>query len=263
MKKLSIIIVICLSNLIAYSQITIEKTIKGQPNVFYSEKYGYMLNEFVDSTNTLNLFDENFKLVKSITLPAIPTKYKIQNPPYYITDHLFNSDDDLEFAYVLYNSSTSDMETVICNENGQIILTQKGIVIIQKINQKYRLIFYDMFKKVSLVSQVIEGYYPCIETCTNVSTTALSKSQSINEVISEPIPNPATKSFEIFYSLNANCTNAFVELYSIDGSLIKIVPIDILKDRVSVSIFELHPGTYFYKIISDNGLHSSKKIIIN
>jgi len=74
-------------------------------------------------------------------------------------------------------------------------------------------------------------------------------------------PNPFSVSTTISYLILSPTKDAFLKIYSIDGRLIKSMPIDPYSTEIRVSADDMQNGIYSYTI-EEGGIISDKKKMV-
>jgi hypothetical protein len=84
-----------------------------------------------------------------------------------------------------------------------------------------------------------------------------------NEYISQNAPNPVNGSTVIRYSLPEGVTQAAIAVYSINGSAVKIIPLDAKTKSGSITLYasELAKGMYVYSLTANGVVLESRKMI--
>ncbi len=110
-------------------------------------------------------------------------------------------------------------------------------------------------------------------TKTNVSTeltTSRSAEATGNEdvfteteYLSQNIPNPVNGSAQINYSLPEGTTSAVISFYSMNGSMVKNVPLDISQrsGSITISSVDFASGLHIYKLTANGVVLDTKKMI--
>jgi carboxypeptidase T len=106
-----------------------------------------------------------------------------------------------------------------------------------------------------------DGFYFDDLTVSVISTsTGIHNSSANNNFISNAYPNPVRDYFSIKYELQQN-KNATLELFDAMGNTIRTIIINEKKGVVKINIKELSNGIYYYRIVNDNRVSKSYKII--
>ena len=84
-----------------------------------------------------------------------------------------------------------------------------------------------------------------------------------NNCLYQNVPNPFNELTIINYYIDNNSKSASLNLYDLNGKLIKCVPIETLgKGEITINAGELKPGVYVYTLIVDGSLVDTKQMIL-
>jgi hypothetical protein len=78
------------------------------------------------------------------------------------------------------------------------------------------------------------------------------------ELISDAYPNPTTGTIQITYDI---ATNGMLELYTIEGNIVKAVELRSNEKSISISTQDLAPSMYYYSIKVNGRETQPKKFI--
>ncbi len=237
----------------------------------------------VDRINfLLKIYNENHSIYKSIQLNESDmglTQYPIRDGfyPYAISENLFDTDSKIEFL-VNIHAYTSDFSEEISNT---YVINEDGNIIFEGINQsivnddeatqfpewisntsngaKMILMVYNENANDSLIIYNLPGTVPCY-SCdqTNKIHNLNNKSQKLSNY-----PNPAKDYTIIEYEIPKGENEAEIQIYNMNGQLIKTYKVDKTFNYLRISTNELSNGTYIYNIKTQKGISKGKKLIIN
>ena len=126
--------------------------------------------------------------------------------------------------------------------------TDVATAIVQNTNNDYIITGYSMSNNDDITNNL--GGADIWTICISSETGIIENEKKIEHRI---YPNPATD-WLYFDSWH----NSYVEIYSIKGQLIKTITSD--ETKVEINLQDLSPGTYFIKIVNDNGRTIQKLI---
>ena len=274
MKTITILFVCILISLQTKAQISLENTYPASSNnvqVFLTRltKSGYKY-AFADAVNnTLKLYNMNHSLFKTMSVP-VPNGYSIYFGPAFVSDSLFNTDANVEYAVSFLQSNytitpaTYQSLTSIISENGTVITTIQQSRVFGVFNtgpNGWKLVAYVdstnnmQLKEIKVYSLV--GSMPSINN-NNGTPTGNTQLDKQTPMLSNPFPNPSQNKVIIPYSCPAG-TTAQLNIYDISGHEIKSYSIDSAFNTVELDNTDLPSGTYFYSISGTNG---ARKMII-
>ena len=93
---------------------------------------------------------------------------------------------------------------------------------------------------------------------THEETEIIIQNLSVNEKL-EIYPNPATDVLHINYSLS---NESYFEIYNVLGRKLVSILLNSGTDKKSLSLKEFSKGVYYLKVIKNNKIIKSKKIVI-
>lgn len=76
-------------------------------------------------------------------------------------------------------------------------------------------------------------------------------------------PNPANSFSSINYSLKSNVKSGKIVLYNMLGELIREINLEEKQGTVKLSVSEFTAGVYFYSLVADNKVVTTKKLVVS
>ncbi|MBC7557552.1 MAG: T9SS type A sorting domain-containing protein [Chryseobacterium sp.] len=243
MKKI-ILLPVLFFTLSGLAQITLEHTyetklINKESNIF---KIGNDLRYFTLDTVSyiLKFYDNQHQLFKTVNLPSNQTHpfTSIAIP----TDHLFNSDNLIEFiAFQSYDTQGDyPFKALLMNEDGAVIQDlgeRNDARVIQDGNGGYKL-------AISLTPAYLSARFIDIYNLTG--TLSIGQQQLLLKN-SFAYPIPSDNELIIFDALNDGDTGS-IEIYSTTGQKISSQNVKQNNGEIILNIQSLATGVYFYKI---------------
>lgn len=97
----------------------------------------------------------------------------------------------------------------------------------------------------------------------NGVSTANETIDTSTTYLSQNIPNPVNGTTKINYSLPEGTTSASISFYSINGTIVKSMPLDVkdMNGSISISSADFISGLYIYRLIANGIVLGSKKMI--
>ena len=119
-------------------------------------------------------------------------------------------------------------------------------------------------KQIEKLEDMIYGSVSFKSLKTEGSNTAVFGHETIEEnELFQNSPNPFITSTEIRFNIKSNSTNAFIGIYDMNGTQIKLEKIHLSgKGSISIEPNELKPGMYLYSLIVDNKLVDTKTMVL-
>jgi PKD repeat protein len=92
----------------------------------------------------------------------------------------------------------------------------------------------------------------------------ISVEEFLNDIVSEPFPNPTNNEFQINYSITNTNEESSLYMYNNQGQKVKAIKLNPLLNTVNISVKELPSGIYYYEVCSKNSNHTNfRKLIIS
>ena len=95
------------------------------------------------------------------------------------------------------------------------------------------------------------------------ATTTNEKILDTEEYLSQNVPNPVNGNARIDYTLPEGTTSAAIAFYSINGTQVKNIPLDVhgRKGSITVSSADFASGLHIYKLIANGVVVGTKKLV--
>lgn len=119
-------------------------------------------------------------------------------------------------------------------------------------------------KQIEKLEEMIYGSVSFKSLKTKGNNTPAPALEAIEEnELFQNTPNPFITSTEIRFNIKPNTTNAFIGIYDMNGTQIKLEKIHLSgKGSIFVEPNELKPGMYLYSLIVDNSLIDTKTMVL-
>lgn len=255
--RTTITIVIAFMHCMAFGQITLEHT---YPNAGYFFSYGQLMMvdlevsgmsyvEIDRANKEIKLFHLDHTLFKTVSFAAA-------TPPWpnfgvtimYISEHLFDQDDDLEFMYVLDLPKL----TQVYNEDGSLLLDEPDAVpyVRQTIhNQQYPI--YNTNDGAKLILSHADStakVYSLGGTLTvGMATSGTEQFQQL--AANRAFPNPTSS--QINFTLASMLQqNGELIISDVTGRVVQTLPIAQGTSQVTQDVSDLPDGAYLYRLTS-------------
>lgn len=280
MKTKILLFAILLTNVfLSNAQITLEATYDSAASNLYMVKLEVEGDVYVkvqggDSAfRFIRFYNLNHSLWKTIDCNSLPvyTFYAGMgslNPTrfsynvFYISEHLFDNDDGIEFMYTVSTGTCPQYFTGIYNEDGSPLFTQDSaaIVWVQSPNTAKPIYNTTMGTKMIL-------NFPCSNEAKVYSLlgtlTAANLIPSENENNSLSVyPNPTSESATINYKLPKGEDTGEIVIYDLQGSELKRYSVDNTFSNLILNHNDLENGTYLYSLKVNDKILETKKIIV-
>ena len=250
MKKIIFgILTSCLITNLCYGQATLEHSYTTKrwdyDNYnFFKTKSGINYFTLDDTTNTLQFFDSNHDLYKTVLIP-VASGYNILYIST-INDVLFNSDDLIEFIIFSYSNTSSINKATLMNENG-VILQEFGnrqeALVVKGIGGTYKLITYlEPYSQIPATTDFAFDVYSLPGTTLNTVTN-----KKIDEDSFIGYPNPATNRMAITNPLKSG-EKETLEVFDINGKKVLQKNVSGGSKEINLDVTNLTRGIYIYRI---------------
>jgi len=274
-----IIILLALACMGSYAQITHDHTYSKQISLAKLHVSGYKYIETDLAAKQIKIYNLNHSLWKTITIPVQPYGFAMV---YYVTEQLFDTDNQIEFAVVSQTTTggpTSPLGTSarlnIYNEDTSLVFTRDSAIFMSVgadifsngvpvfydgSNTKMRLTITHMpgvFSKHEVYT--LPGSIPCSD-CNNGVTTGKAGIIKTNPEASF-FPNPVSDQLRLRYKLPEGAKKAEIRIHDSQGRLVESMEVTNSFDHVLVPS-SYSNGLYFYSLIVNGETIKTEKIIV-
>lgn len=272
MKTSIIALFLLLTTTISFGQLTfvqeinysfIEAPISSMSYEYASENLiengDYFFGHRENTTITFDILNSDYTLFKSFTIDTVDGNGGVDGP--YVSDHLFNTDDKVEYSYILYDFQdfvgTTVLKTVIGDEDGNILMELVGESFYLDDFYSINGITYVQARTNSGTTKIyrVDGDLPCPMNCIGNSSSNSLTPSPIQNALFNVFPNPTDDRLTIDSDLEA--PNMQIKIYSVTGQLLQTDAFFTGNNTIDVSL--LSAGTYVINIVSENGfLHTEQ-----
>lgn len=224
---------------------------------------------FIDLFNKLvKFYNLNHTPWKTISFSAATDL----NPTYngqsitYISQHLFNTDNKIEFLYVDQGSSPSAI-TQIIDEDGIVLFTANNQAPFAWANApQFQLPIYNTNAGTKMILSGGDNTDPKAYIYSLAGTLVAGiKDNSNNELnqlrTSFAYPNPTNSSTKIDYTLPNGINTGEIVFYDTQGKEVKRFNVDNTFNSLLISTEDLQSGIYYYNLQTTQGNSGAKKLI--
>lgn len=237
---------------------------------------GYKYKEYNATLNKIILYNLDNSIYKTI---SIPTQSIVPNKVGYISENLFDTDNDIEY-FVMYQviSSPPTLSYVyIYNEDGTVLFYKDSVSIIQSylnnvnVFENADIIYFDgqgVKMKLQLTNGTtaiysLPGSIPCNPCVDNIISDFISKDHSLKEDMGlKIIPNPSSSEMKIYYQLPANESFGEIIIFNLQGMEMKRFNVGNSFEFITISTSDFVSGTYLCSIESNNRIIATKKMFV-
>ncbi len=149
------------------------------------------------------------------------------------------------------------------------VVKSEEYLMISESSIKYMLInaTQEQQEEIEELRAEVETLKELVNTLVNAQGQGTSASQTIElgtpAELFQNQPNPFSETTRIQYSLSKDIQNAVMQITDMNGSVLKTVRLEnATNGEVIIKAQELSSGTYFYSLIADGQLISTKKMVL-
>jgi hypothetical protein len=183
----------------------------------------------------------------------------------YITQHLFDSDNGIEFMFNINGCGVNDYFTGIYNEDGTSIFTQNGAT--PAVHLNIPIVFKPIYNTINGAKMILSfpatnqsKVYSIPGTLSN--SNMIHSNNSNGSALFSVYPNPTSNQTIINYKLPMGITNGEIIISDMTGKEIKKYSVDNSFDNLIISTNELMHGVYMYSLKGSGKILETKKIIV-
>lgn len=127
-------------------------------------------------------------------------------------------------------------------------------------------VLLEAIKELQFRVEVLEGQVKSTNQLSTIRSSESTNNEDIvssTEYLSQNTPNPVNGNTQINYSLPEGTTSAAISFYSMNGSMVKNIPLNVNEKSGSITLSssELSSGMYIYNLIANGVTLASKKMI--
>ncbi len=181
----------------------------------------------------------------------------------YVSENTFDLDAEIEFmVYYQDDNNWANSVTKIINENGTVILDKPGET---PSSNYYSSGLRSIFNTPSGTKMILDNHS---DNSTKIYSLPGSyfatslKDKDYNDQYLKSFPNPADDYIKIAYTLPSSIKEAKVEIFSMDGKVVKTCTIDKNFKELLIDTKDFSNGTYFCQINSNGTKISNTKFIV-
>jgi hypothetical protein len=261
--KALLTVFLLLAGMAILAQPALETVYPVSTNICTLEKAGDKYYAMDIDNKQCRVYNLDHSLYRTVNL-TVPDGYYLFDIQQ-ISQHIFNPDDLIEFAYIYsrFNQTETSWyysyETRVINENGTEILNIPGAghtlaVTTQDGSRKFMAYIYDFY----VIPATTQTQVYSLPNMPLKSGTVYGSAYRLRN----PYPNPASGMINIPVSLPPGVNIGYLQIYNISGQLIDLREIKKTDDSILIPGGSLLPGSYIYNISGKGQQSESKKITI-
>ncbi len=273
MKKITFIICIiamsCCIRQNVSAQITLEHT---YPNAYMQlyminlEIEGMKYARRINADSTVMLYNLDHSVFKVMPYENAPG---LGGLVFYISEHLFNTDDAIEYMVLAMSSNNPPgyYITTIINEAGTVLFTFDSLAPSDLVLNEFQTSIYNTADGTKMI--LSHGYngglanvYSLPGTLSNVIRPTGNSTLETEQWGMNAFPNPSNQNVTIEYKLPQGENTGEIVFYDMRGIEIKRVTVDNTFNTLLVNNTGLTSGTYFYQLVTSSGASGASKMIV-
>ena len=262
-KRSSIIISIMFVFALApHAQMTLENTYDYSASTAYLDGEGYKFYEMDTDNNQCVIYNLDHTVYQTIDLDVPEGQYLYDLK--YVTNHLFDDDDEVEVCYTYYeyfsSEEYSEYTTKVINADGSEIVSIPGAsyATLMTVSEEgdYKFVAYVYDYSVSSAVQETRVY-----NLPGQSTAAVGLNDNVGE--SRAYPNPADDQVTLTYDIPSRSANAVLKVFTTSGKKVAEMPLSTTAQKLNLNTSGIEAGTYIYRIEADGSQAASGKFVVN
>jgi len=268
-RKLLLLIQITIIPLLTFSQITVEATYDTAASYLYivdlensGQKY-LKIKEF-ENDRELIFYNIDHTIWKTISLNDFPVQLSFTGDTLwgfdilYVSENLFNLDNNLEFMYCVNNGS--EWFTGIYDEFGNVLLGVNDALPNCKLNSpQVQKPIYNTSEGTKMILSFLNGQAK-VYSLEGVLTIENSTIETTNQL--NIFPNPTKGVTTIQYNLPMNAKQGEIQVVDMKGSIIKSYNITNEDNYLKINNEDFIEGLYNYSLTIDKKVIQTRKILI-
>ena len=214
----------------------------------------------------VSIYNMNHELLKKISFANFPLPPNGIPTLLYFSEHLFNTDDLLEFMYI-YSGSTNLTHTRIYQENGTCIFNGDSLapIVLVSVPQSQFPVFNTSSGTKMILSMQFTGkakLYSLPGTLTTDIEQANSNLINKTNLIANAYPNPTGNTTQIEYQLPDGIHEGEIVFFNLQGKEVRRYKVDRTFSTLLIQSSDLPAGTYFYRLQTAGQYSEGKKLIV-
>ena len=213
----------------------------------------------------INIYDMNHTLLKNISLAGIPLDgYNVIGDILYLSEHLFDLDDGIEFMYCT-TISGGGLFTGIYKEDGSLIFSDTSCAYVIPNYEQQQYPIYNTSHGTKMILSYRNGQAKVFSLPGTLSGGIAEANEQLmqqNGQFNNLYPNPSNGAVTLQYELPKGETEGEIILYNQQGAEVKRYKVDNTFKDIIIDNTQLSAGTYFYQLQTSKGIVGVKKMIV-
>ncbi|MDB5284971.1 MAG: hypothetical protein JWO06_4046 [Bacteroidota bacterium] len=236
------------------------------------EKYVRISNSSDDSRKTITIYNMDHSVWKSIDCRPmwISAFSSIPNINYtnfstvsimYISEHLFNTDDSLEFM-ITFGTSTIAYTGVFNEAGTPLFITTSGSPIVNGNIPHAMVPIYNTSQGTKMIISFFDGTAKVYSLGGSLTTIVHMLPQDNNGDF-RLSPNPSSVATKVDFNLPEGEQNGVIKVSDLNGRDIREYRVDNTFHDLVISNTDLPSGTYIFSMFCNNHIASKKQVIVH
>ena len=211
--------------------------------------------------NTIDIYDMNHSLVKTISLALFPLSGGYLGDVLYLSEQLFDTNAKIEFMY-----TNPPLYTGIYNEDGTLLFSDTCAPLVYPHWEMQQYPIYNTSVGTKMILSYTNGQAWVFGLPGTLSTgiqdgnTQLMQAQggSLNNLY----PNPSTGKVTLQYALPKGEKEGEIILYNTQGAEVKRYKVDDTFNDLLLDNTQLPAGVYYWQLQTSKGSVGTKKMVV-
>lgn len=217
----------------------------------------------VDRVNkVVNFYDLSHAPIGAISFAGgVVLNENVASDILYLSQHLFDLDDGVEFLYGNYYFDGSVVQgiTQVFDDDGSVVFSANGAPLVKPNYHQQHFPIYATSQGTKLILSMANGD-------ANVYSLAGTFTAGMTGVTQEltgfPFPNPTTSELYLPYTLPAGETNGIMEILGATGNIVRSLTVTNSESVLHLNTGTLASGTYLYRIRTASGILHGQRFLV-
>jgi hypothetical protein len=188
------------------------------------------------------------------------TTYNYNYDLLYVSENLFNSDNELELMFSIQSSSFTPSFTGIYNENSTLLFSENGAAPLVRLN--IPVVFKPIYNTPNGTKMILSFDNGDAKVYNLAGQLVNEIEENNSQTNLNAYPNPTNGVTTIQYSIPLNSKEATISIFNLNGVKLRDYKVDNTFNELKINANELGTGTYMYSISVNGQLLKSEQLLI-
>ena len=224
------------------------------------EKY-VNVNRLGNNISIYNIM--NHALEKTISIANVPVGSGGVSDILYLSEHLFNTDNKIEFMTSCTSCSNGDTYyTGIYNEDGTLLFSDTAFPAVRPNFPLQQYPIYNTSNGTIMILSYRNGQAKVFGLAGTLTTAIYRNSHAFAGNMGNAYPNPTASASTIPYTLPQGSNSGEVVFYNTSGSEVKRFKVDNTFNDLQITTSDIPAGTYYYQLQVAGNASGAKKLVV-